>query len=277
MQSTATTTTEEPTIEHLELRTATIEPVQVHTEVVEHKPIVHLEPRSPIIEPVDVQADVVEEKPIVHLEPRGPTADPVDPQADIVVEHKTTITHLEPRPATIEPVDIQIEPTPIILSSKKKDEPSTVSKSTTATALNLHGAGVELPEVELVEPGPLPTISITKEKHKKAKEPITAEKPAKAKKSTGGLCASCFGAKAAQKQKKQAAVVTANAPIEQTKLSVEEKVDSSPPLAVETPTVITASPTIDSSPLPVLSVTADQTVSSDTIKEELLEQTSMVN
>lgn len=270
MQST-TTTTEEHTIEHLEPRAATIEPVHVHTEVVEEKPIVHLEPRSPIIEPVDVQADVVEEKPIVHLEPRGPTADPVDLQADIV-EHKT-ITHLEPRPATIEHVDIQVEPTPIILSSKK-DETSAVSKTTTTAATNLHGAGVELPEVELVKPGPLPTISITKEKHKKTKEPIVAEKPAKVKKSTGGLCASCFGAKAAQKQKKQTASETATAPIEQTKVSIEEKVDSPPPPPpVETPTT----PTVDSSPLPVLSVTTDQTLSSDTIKEESLQQTNVVN
>lgn len=268
MQSSAT---EEQTIEHSERQTATIEPVQVQTEVVEEKPVVHLEPRGPIAEPVDVQAEVVEEKPVVHLEPRAPTIEPVDVQAE-TEEHKT-ITHLEPRPAMIEPIDIQVEPTPIVLSPKK-DESSTVSKTatTTAAATNLHGAGVELPEIELVKPGPLPTISITKEKQKKVKEPITSEKPAKVKKSTGGLCASCFGAKAAQKQKKLAASEAANAPIEPTKITIEEKVDSPSPL-VET----TSTPTIDASPLPVLTVTTDQTVSSDIIKEETLEETAVVN
>lgn len=264
--------TEEQIIDHSEAQTPTAsEPVHIQTEIVEEKPVVHLEPRGPIAEPVDVQAEVVEEKPVVHLEPRAATIEPVDVQAE--TEELKTITHLESRPATIEPIDIQVEPSPIVLSLKK-DEPSTVSKTTTTTtaaATNLHGAGVDLPEIELVKPGPLPTISITKEKQKKVKEPITSEKPAKVKKSTGGLCASCFGAKAAQKQKKQGASEVAKAPIEPAKVTIEEKVDSPPP-TIE----ITSTPTVDASPLPVLTVTTDQTFTSDIVNEETLEQTAVV-
>jgi hypothetical protein len=213
---------------------------------------------------VDVQAEVVEEKPAVHLVPRAPTIEPVDVQ----VEHKVT-THLEPRPATIEPVDVQPEPTPIVIPSTKKEE-STVTKVTTVTT-NLHGAAVDLPEVELVKPGPLPTISITKEKHKKVKEPITTEKTPKIKKSTGGLCASCFGAKAAEKKKKEAASEIVKAPIEQTKVleETEKKDDQSPTITVPTPT-------IESSPIPTLSVTTNETtvvpkVDIHTVKERTLE------
>lgn len=228
----------------------------------EEKPVVHLEPRSPIIEPVDVQAEVVEEKPAVHLVPRAPTIEPVDVQAE-PAEHKVA-THLEPRPATIEPVDVQPEPTPIIIPSTKKEE-STVSKVATAATTNLHGASVDLPEVELVKPGPLPTIptiSITKEKQKKVKkEPITTEKVPKIKKSTGGLCASCFGAKAAEKKKKEATAEAAKAPIEQEKtLEETEKKDEQSPVAV-VPTS-----TVDSSPIPTLSVTTNETVNEQTVQ-----------
>jgi hypothetical protein len=218
---------------------------------------------------VDVQAEVVEEKPVVHLIPRAPTIEPVDVQAE-PVEHKTA-THLEPRPAIIEPVDVQPEPTPIVIPLTKKEE-STVTKATT---LNLHGAAVDLPEIELVKPGPLPTISIKKEKHKKVKEPITTEKTPKVKKSTGGLCASCFGAKAAEKKKKETATETVKAPIEQTKVLEEtEKKDD------QSPTIIVPTPSIESSPIPTLSATTNETtnvpnVVIDTFQEKPIEVNSI--
>jgi hypothetical protein len=220
----------------LESRSAIIEPV----DVVEEKAIVHLEPRSPIIEPVDVQAEIVEEKPVVHLEPRSPVIEPVDVQAE-PIEHKPII-HLEPRAATIEPVDVQHEQTPIVIPSTKHQE-STVSKVKTS----LHGAPLDLPEIELVTPGPLPTLSISKDKHKKPKESIVTEKSPKVKKaSTGGLCASCFGSKAAEKKKKETISETVKAPIEQKKVIEEEKKDDTtpPPIIISTPT--TAEQTVPS-------------------------------
>ena len=60
--------------------------------------------------------------------------------------------------------------------------------TTTTTAIDLHGAAVDLPDIQLVEPGPLPTISTSK-----------------VKKSASGLCASCFGTKS-NKQKLQIAI-----------------------------------------------------------------------
>ena len=240
----------------------------------EEKHKVHLEPRSPVIEPVDVQADVVEEKHKVHLEPRSPVIEPVDVQADVVEEkHKV---HLEPRPATIETIHVQSEPTPIVIPSTKKDE-STVSK----TALNLHGAPVDLPEIELVKPGPLPTLPKLKEKHTKPKKPIATEKPAKVEKtpkvktSTGGLCASCFGAKAAAKNKKETTSEPINAPIEQKKVVEEIKKDDIPAITIETPS------TIELSPPPVLPVTPDETtvltnVHADTFQEQTLQKSTEV-
>ncbi len=231
-------------------------------DVVQEKPIVHLEPRSPIIEPVDVQAEIIEEKPRVHLEPRSPIIEPVDVQAEII-EHKT-ITHLEPRAAIIEPVDVQAEPTPIFISSRKSEE------STVTT--NLHGAGVDLPKIELVEPGPLPTLPIAKEKHKKTKELIKTEKTPKVKKSTGGLCASCFGAKAAEKKKKEITSETVKAPIEPKKITEEEKKDDEPQ-----PTTILTTPTIESSPIPTLSTTTLPNVHIDSFQEPFVEQSLEVS
>lgn len=63
------------------------------------------------------------------------------------------------------------------------------------SAVSLHGAGVELPKLELVQPGPLPTLSLTKGK-----------KGTKPKKSTVGLCASCFSTKSKEKSKQQETV-----------------------------------------------------------------------
>ncbi|UJR35322.1 hypothetical protein I4U23_028083 [Adineta vaga] len=243
-----TPTMEEKPIVHLEPRSATAEPEHhIHVETFEEKPHVHLEPRSPIIEPVDVQAEVTEEKTHVHLEPRSPVIEPVDVQAE-VTEEKPHI-HLEPRSPVIEPVDVQPDEPPIIVHATKHEE-STISKSTPSPlTIDLHGAAVDLPEVELVEPGPLPTLPIIKGKHKKSKEPIakttpttTTEKPVKIKKPSVGLCASCFGAKAAEKKKKEATTSeSVKAPIEQSKVVVEEKKDEPATTTILTTTVIESS------------------------------------
>jgi len=204
------------------------QPVQVQAEVVEEKPF--------------VQAEIVVEKPIVHLQPRAPTIEPVDVQAEVI--EKKPIVHLEPRAPTIEPVDVQPDVTPIVIPSTKSEESIRLSET------HLHGAPVDLPEVELVKPGPLPTLSIKKEKHKKPQESIKIEKTPKepkVKKSTGGLCASCFGAKAAEKKKKETTSETAKAPIEQQKLEEGKTDDVSP-----------TTPTIESSPIPTLSATTEE-------------------
>jgi len=158
---------------------------------------------------------------------------------------KKPIVHLEPRPATIEPVDVQAEPTRIVIPLKKGEESTVLKTTITTTTTNLHGAPVDLPQIELVTPGPLPTLSLTKEKHKKPKELITTEKPAKVKQSSIGLCASCLGSKAAEKKKKEITSETVQAPIEQTKVIEEEKQGDVPPV-------------IDVSPLPTLSVTEEK-------------------
>ncbi len=88
-----------------------------------------------------------------------------------------------------------------------------------SVTIDLHGAAVDLPAVKLVTPGPLPTLPKTK-----------------VKKAAGGLCASCFGAKSAEKKKKeQAAESVPVAPIEPQKpveKEDEEKKDLSPILEV---------------------------------------------
>ncbi|CAF4388363.1 unnamed protein product, partial [Rotaria magnacalcarata] len=71
-----------------------------------------------------------------------------------ITEHKS-IAHLEARSPTIESVDVQYDATSIVTPLTKIEE-ATVSKP----ILNLHGAGIDLPEVELVKPGPLPVIVI---------------------------------------------------------------------------------------------------------------------
>ncbi|CAF1620683.1 unnamed protein product [Adineta ricciae] len=268
-----TPTMEEKSIVHLEPRSATAEPEHhSHIETFEEKPHVHLEPRAPTIEPVDVQAEKTEEKPRAHLQPRSPVIEPVDVQAE-ESEHKVT-THLEPRAPTIEPVDVQPELAPAIVHATKHEE-STVSKITTPILLqNLHGAAVDLPEVELVEPGPLPTLTITKEKHKKSKEPIvsttSAEKPVKTKKASAGLCASCFGAKAAEKKKKESKSETVKAPIEQKKVEEEVKKDEPPVTTIETTANIESS----SQPVPTQEAIELSNVNIDNYQERTYQKSS---
>lgn len=162
---------------------------------------------------IELSSEKVDEQHVLHLEPRGPTAEPVDLQADIV--EPKPIVHLEARPDTVEPIVFQSEATPIVIPLTRSEE-STVAKS----LVNLHGAPMDLPEVELVKPGPLPTLPLAKDKTLKSKVVSTAEKPAKVKKSTGGLCASCFGAKAAEKKRKAPLSDTVKAPIEAKKEDV---------------------------------------------------------
>ncbi len=192
----------------------------VESEIIDHETEVHLLPSEPeIVEvhPVPHEPVDVEHKTQVHLVPRPATIEPVDVQAEIV-EHKAEV-HLVPRPATIEPVDVQPEKIPIVIQSKKTEQITVTKKPT----IDLHGAAVNLPEIELelVKPGPLPTIHITKEK-----------KPIKIKKSTGGLCASCFGAKAAEKKKKK----IVSEPIEQKK-SIEEEHKADLSTIIESPSL----------------------------------------
>ena len=173
---------------------------------------IHLESRSTTLDSTDIhQPEVIEEKPLVQSAPEEtiqldvPTTTSIEP---IHLEQ-----HLEARPATIEPIDVPSEPTPIVIPKAKHDE-SVVSKALD----NLHGASVDLPQVDLVTPGPLPALTLNKEK--------TTKKP---KKSSVGLCASCFGGKAAEKKKKKG---TTNAPIE------PKKTTEDVPAAVTTPVEI---------------------------------------
>ena len=93
------------------------------------------------------------------------------------------------------------------------------------THIDLHGPAVHLPELQLVTPGPLPTLSLTKEK-----------KTTKVKKSTGGLCASCFGTKSAARKSKEVVAEPVPVPIKLEKtIEKEEKKDLSP--IVEVPSV----------------------------------------
>jgi hypothetical protein len=201
------------TIDH-ESAPVAIEPVDTQPVAVEQETEVHLEPRSAIIEPVDVQPEVLEHDAQIHLEPRPATIEPVHVQSE-VAEHKTH-AHLEPRPATIEPVDVQPEETPVVIPLKKAQRPTTTKKTT----IGLHGAGVDLPRVELVEPGPLPTLST-----------------GKGKKSAAGLCASCFGAKAAEKKKSKKGAIAAPipAPTEPKKSVAEEKKEEPSPVTEAPP------------------------------------------
>ncbi|CAF0923571.1 unnamed protein product [Rotaria sordida] len=228
------------------------ENTELQSTTIEQKPIVHLEPRSPIIEPINLQSEIIDEKPIVNLDAQQPKIESINVQPEIV-KHKT-ITHLEARSPTIEPIDVQYEKTSIVVPLTRKTDESTSSKPT----INLHGAAVDLPEIELVKPGPLPTLPITKEKHKKPKELGTTDKTPKVKKSTGGLCASCFGTKAAENKKKELTSKTLQAPIEQKKIIGQEKKDNIP-----STTIISSAPTIESVPVPVLPTKTTTTTTTD--------------
>ena len=148
-------------------------------------------------------------------------------QPEIVEEN--VVTKLEALPIAIESVEVQDESTKAAALTSD-NQPSTLLKP----FINLHGAPVDLPEVELVSPSPLPTLTLTKENSKKSKEVIKTEKPAKVKKSTGGLCASCFGAKA---KKKETLSETVKAPIDAKKVEEENKqaitVESVPAASVD--------------------------------------------
>lgn len=190
-------------------------------------------PVTPEVESLLVRAEpavtVIEQESVTHTE--SPTE--IEHEAIIhtesqpEIEHKPQV-HLEPRPATIEPVDVQAEPAPVVIVSLTKSEEKTVTKK--STTLDLHGAAVDLPKVELVTPGPLPTLSISKEK-----------KTTKVKKPSAGLCASCFGAKSASKKKKEAVSEPVQVPIEPKKsIGQEEKKDLSPIIEVPSSTEKTA-------------------------------------
>ncbi|CAM4774891.1 unnamed protein product [Rotaria magnacalcarata] len=170
------------------------------------KPASEYEPRStPEVEPITLKSQVIEHEPIIHLEPRSPI---------------------------IEPVDVQPEERNIIILPTKTDE-MTIQKK--RIHIDLQGAAVKLPDIELVQPGPLPTLSIGKEnKGKKIKT-----------KSTGGLCASCFGKKSKEnKRQKETISETAQAPIEHKKIIEPEKKEDLPS------TTIVATHTNESSALP---------------------------
>ncbi|CAF1545270.1 unnamed protein product, partial [Adineta steineri] len=186
-------------IESVEVQPEIIEQVEEQAETIEKE----IEIQPEIIQQVEDQSEIIQQETEIQPEIKSEVQleshpviieESVHIQSDIH-ELKTPV-HLEPRPPTIVPVDAPIEKVPIIISPKKS-EPIAVTKKPT---IDLHGAAVVLPEVQLVKPGPLPTLSITK-----------------GKKSTGGLCASCFGSKSAEKKKKQRHSKTVSAPIEQKK------------------------------------------------------------
>ena len=104
-------------------------------------------------------------------------------------------------------------------------------------------------------------MTITKEKHKKPKELVIKEKTPKIKKSSTGLCASCFGAKAAEKKKKEVTSETAKAPVEQKKVVEEEKKDE-----------ILTTPTIESLPPPTDNIITLSDVNIDTYQERPVQQ-----
>lgn len=147
------------------------------------------------------------------------------------IEHKPEI-HLQPRPATIEPVDVQPDLAPAVILSSPKSEVKTVGKK--SLTIDLHGAAVDLPPIELVTPGPLPTLST-----------------AKGKKSTGGLCASCFGQKSADKVKKKSVSKAIPAPIEAPK-PVEKEEHRDLPTIAEVPSM--PSPAADEPILPRVNI-----------------------
>ncbi|CAF3400959.1 unnamed protein product [Rotaria socialis] len=172
------------------------------------KPISEYEQPStpePEPEPITLKSQVIEHEPIIHLEPRSPV---------------------------IEPVDVQPEERNIIIPLTKTDE-MTIQKK--RAHIDLRGAAIKLPDIELVQPGPLPTLSIGKEN--KAKKPKT--------KSTGSLCASCFGKKSKEnKRQKETISETAQAPIEHKKIIEPEKKEDL------SSTTIVAAQTNESSALP---------------------------
>ncbi|CAM4752442.1 unnamed protein product [Rotaria magnacalcarata] len=203
-------------------RSSTPEKTDLHLIANEEKPIVSIETQLKAIEPMNIQSETSEDKlatiqsVVVQTIVNEETSKVQSTDLKLEITEHKSIAHLEARSPTIESVDVQYDATSIVTPLTKIEE-ATVSKP----ILNLHGAGIDLPEVELVKPGPLPVIVIaTKEKTKKV------EKTPKVKKSSGvGLCASCFGAKAAEKKKKEAKSENVQAPIEKKKTTEQEKID----------------------------------------------------
>ncbi|CAF1071080.1 unnamed protein product [Rotaria magnacalcarata] len=203
-------------------RSSTPEKTDLHLIANEEKPIVSIETQLKAIEPMNIQSETSEDKlatiqsVVVQTIVNEETSKVQSTDLKLEITEHKSIAHLEARSPTIESVDVQYDATSIVTLLTKIEE-ATVSKP----ILNLHGAGIDLPEVELVKPGPLPVIVIaTKEKTKKV------EKTPKVKKSSGvGLCASCFGAKAAEKKKKEAKSENVQAPIEKKKTTEQEKID----------------------------------------------------
>ena len=164
---------------------------------------------TPETESTVLKSEIIDERP-VSSEPE-PVVIPDEPT-------KRKLDVLEEKPIVAsESVMVQSKPAPVVLPPAKTKEISVIK----SPGLNLHAAAVQLPEVELVKPGPLPTFPTTK--GKKVRSP---------KKSTGGLCASCFGGKSAEKKKRD---VVSTAPIpaplepKSTTNIQEEQPASSPP------------------------------------------------
>lgn len=165
---------------------------------------------TPDTELTVLKSEIIDERP-VSSEPE-PVIIPDEPA-------KRKLEVLEEKPIVkSESVVVKSKPTPVVLPPVKTEEISVIKSS----GLNLHAAAVQLPEVELVKPGPLPTFPTSK--GKKVRSP---------KKSTVGLCASCFGGKSAEKKKRDV-VSTApiSAPLEPTNTTIiqEEQPVSSPPV-----------------------------------------------
>ncbi len=125
--------------------------------------------------------------------------------------------------------EIISEPIPVSIEQRKSIEKK-------EEKIELHGASVNLPKLELVEPGPLPTLPI---------------KEVKVKKPTGGLCASCVGKKSAEKKKKEIISEPIPVPIEQRKsIEKEEKTIDLHGASVNLPKVELVEP----GPLPTLPI-----------------------
>jgi len=260
-------------VNHLESRSTTLDSTEIHpeptkdveislesvpSEVIQIIETKQIEVPTEVVQPAACEVVIVTET--FQIEP--PQLE-IETLSESVPVETIKVEHLEPRPATIEPIHVESEPTPIVIP-KEKHEESTVSKALE----NLHGASIDLPQVELVTPGPLPILTIAKEKKEKpTKKP--KEKTVKAKKSSVGLCASCFGAKAAAKKKKDAT----NAPIEQKK-EVEE-IAAATPIEINetTPSVVVKDEIPVVSPAPI---EEEQLVSPAPIEEVPLVSSALV-
>jgi hypothetical protein len=256
---------------HLESRSTTLDSTDIHTDLAGEKSTISLASQSSMTQLADIQTETIDDKTMIesdavlpavqsvellleqvddkqtaHTELQPLLDESIDVQSEIV-EHQSIVTS-DAQAILIEPVNAQCETMPIVMSMNTGDE-LTTSKSIT----NLHGASVTLPDIELVQPGPLPSLSLTNDKVKKSKQATTNDKSVKTKKSSGGLCGACFGAKAAQKSKKEKISATVQAPIEQTKaIEIESKPDVA---TVTVPTIETLEPIVN-----IVELTTDETI-----------------